>query len=170
MRALFLAISFVVVPAMPQKAGAPLKPFEFRGFVAGQKMSAEQEAHCRKSDFGPTFCEDQGDNKVAGVNVMSVYISASNGMISNVGIAADPIFFDVLTSAFKEKYGAPCKSYVSKWVGELGNSRPNPTMVWCFKSGKLTAKMYGARLDVSEIDYRDDNQPVYAKAKSAIDF
>jgi hypothetical protein len=169
MRSLALALLFAASPAIAAGPASPLKAFEFRGIVAGEPLTREQLAKCEPLMPGTLSC-DHDDRKVAGIDVMSVGIFVTNNRLSSVSIMSDPIFFSVLTSAFKTKYGPPCRSALPRWVGELGNSRPNPTMTWCFRSGKLVAKMYGARLDVSEIDYTENTQAALPSAKPKVDF
>ncbi|WP_343526746.1 hypothetical protein [Sphingomonas sp.] len=171
MKVAILAMQLLALAsASPQKkpSSVALKPFEFRGFVAGQEMTPEQAATCHKSGM-TTFCGPD-DDRVAGVRVLSSYVSAENNRMVRIGISADPIYFGIITDAFKKKYGPPCLSSVEKWVSQTGIKRQNPVFTWCFKTGKLKAKMYGSTLDVSEIDYADVSEAPMKKPEPKIDF
>lgn len=168
MRILGLALLLFTNPADAQRA-RPLKPFEFRGIIAGQELTAEQMATCKEYEDHIPTCPFEKE-EIAGVKTKILRFTVARKMLSTLDIWTDSREFPAVLSALKEKYGRACKSEITPWVPQLGNPRDNIIMTWCFKTGKLTAKMYTVRAEYSRIYYEDTNRAVDAIPKQKVDF
>lgn len=64
----------------------------------------------------------------------------------------------LVAEAFIAKYGPPASTRTEPWRNGMGASLDNGIMEWRFKTGVLTIKQTGYRLDVGEIVYEDENR------------
>lgn len=150
-------------------AAAALKPFDYKGFVSGSPIDPSRLERCDES--GPEECAGIiPDEQIDGYRPLLTSIFVYRAKLSSVSIMSDAIGFEHIVEAFKSKYGKPCATLLPMWTSRIGRPVPNPTLIWCFSGGKLTAKMHGADLTVSEVEYRDLNQPPAKARKPKIDF
>lgn len=181
MRVLVIAFSAVALIG----AAPPTKPFDYKGYVAGQlvedgvlekcrtKISPELEMSLKlagvdsKDDDDYEICSDSSA-KVAGVSVISEHIGFYKKRLSNVTILSDVIAFKTITDAMKQKYGPPCRSGVKRLQALTGAKVDSAYYVWCFASGEMTADMFYPDLKTSTIEYQDKHRLPASKPK--VDF
>jgi hypothetical protein len=135
----------------PQRANLPA--FDFKGYVAGAALTDDQLQDC-KADGDKTECKL--DTEVAGISA-PVYIDAYKKRMTRLNIVLlGGEGLGEITLAFMQKYGATCENKTEPWTSAGGTSLKNTVMSWCFKTGKLTVKQYGPRVDVPLVQYSDE--------------
>ena len=150
-------------------AAASLEPFDFKGYTAGRQIDPSRIERCNPDDAND--CSLKLDSEeIDGYRPLLVVVSSYKGRLSHVSIESDAIAFSKITDAFKAKYGQPCSRSSPSWRSRIGRPIPNPTYTWCFATGRLTAVMHGAVVDVSEYDYVDANRAPLVHSKPKIDF
>ena len=131
-----------------------LKPFDFMGYVAGEPISPKELKKCGKG--GDVSCINPL------VKVSNVYVGymleTHDYKLSTLYIDAHPNSYSALLEAFSAKYGKPCESTTAVWRNAAGAQIDNPTLNWCFATGKLSFAKYGSRIDKMAIFYEDANK------------
>lgn len=153
MRAIILGLALVSTPAL---ADEQLKPFDFMGYVAGEIIPPEKLKKCGKSAPDQTCL-------VPLVQVSNVYVGyllkTHDYRMTSLFIDAHPNSYTSLLDAFTAKYGQPCEVSEAVWKNAAGAELENPSLHWCFSTGKLTFSKYGAYINKMGILYKDVNQP-----------
>lgn len=164
MRILAILALALALPAAAPPPKAPLPAFDFKGFVAGSVTPAEQLAKC--GNGAVQTCQNTND-KIAGVWAITS-ISFYKGRMTEM-LAVPPVDgFPIILRAFTEKYGQPCKTSTETWRNGMGAALENQVVTWCFATGKLDIKNFGATIDKMWVFYADDH--VAPEEKPKIDF
>ena len=151
--------------AAPSMAADPLPVFDFKGFVAGEVVSAKALKDCDDRN-GEISCRNKFD-KIAGV-FADTRIRFAHGKLSSVYATADRAFYPAFRDAFAAKYGKPCKVEATTLKNSYGAEFERHTQIWCFATGKLYLEDIGSNLSQLTFGYMDDNQP--PKKEPKIDF
>jgi hypothetical protein len=146
----------LVAISAPSLASDGLPVFSFMGFNAGEIIPSARLKGCTKGVDRTCI--------VPLVKIANVYggymVTTHNDKLSTLYIDAHPNSFDDLKAAFTAKYGAPCENATTPWRNALGANFDNPTLRWCFSTGKLVFQRYGQTVEKMNIFYEDEiNKP-----------
>lgn len=179
MRKLFLVLAVGAIAtsagAAPRKAvpkaaaprAASLPVFEFKGFRGGEAIDPSLISVCETPPAeGQIHCYSK-DRIVAGIeNSVSIY--GYKDRMTMMIMLFEAHDFGTYLSAFRQKYGAPCKTSRPKWQNKLGGNFTNTVHTWCFKTGTLDLAAMSSSRDYGHVVYRDKFQPPHKVAP--IDF
>lgn len=154
-------VTAVTVPKLARApAPVPVLPlFTFKDAKAGGSMDPTSLGRC-EADGRPGKLKCVGkDGMVAGIRLIipPYYYFYNNRLTSMLFLFNNEgVTFPTLLSAFRERYGAPCKTETEKWQNKAGAVFDNPTVTWCFKTGKLTLESMSTSRDYGDVMYSDD--------------
>lgn len=147
--------------------------FTFKEARAGEAMDPTVVGECQPDTdgiAGKVKCKGN-DGTVAGLklNLPPTYRFYNGRLISMLFLyPGEALNYVSLSTAFRERYGAPCASGTEKWQNGAGASLDNVVVTWCFKTGKLTLKAIGPSIRYGIVTYYDE---LTAPRKSApVDF
>lgn len=138
-------------------AAPPLPDFEFRGIKAGVEVDITKMKGCTFSR-NVFNCTTLG-GEIAGQQIEAITFSFADQKLSMMLAVLPKAAFSDIVRAFTAKYGPACESTSETWANAAGAKFDNPTVRWCFGTGKLEARQLGSRLTEMQIVYADDNQP-----------
>ena len=132
-------------------AAEPLRPFYFKGIVAGQPITAADKACSLGGNKSYCFV----DSVVAGVTLKEPpIVSIEGGSLKHVIFRTSPNHFEALERGFIEQYGPPCSRSTRKLI-ENDIIFDYPVLHWCFSTGGLEMNQYVFGRGLMEVRYTD---------------
>lgn len=141
--ALVLASSANELPAFTFREHSSTRTYD--------EAALNKAAGCRKAEDGRICVLD---TTVGGWRMDLIYTVARQKLTS-LSIHGHRNAIPDTLMAFKERYGAPCRSGKEAVQNRIGNSFESTTFTWCFRTGELVFHERGHQIDRFSAIYTD---------------